>query len=124
MAFLSNRLLFSFFFVVLLSCTNTFSQSENDKINKIIAQKKVFNKQNKNSVVYKIQLYNGDEAQAYKVKREFEKEFPMYRAFLLYKQPDWKTQVGNFKTRLEADRILQIVKKKFGTAIVLEDKVK
>ena len=124
MNFLSNRLFFSFFFVVLLASANLFAQSENDKINKIIEEKKAYNKKNKNSVVYKIQLYNGDESQASKVKEDFQKEFPMYKAFLIYKQPDWKTQVGNFKTRLEADRILQIVKKEYGAAIVLEDKVK
>ena len=123
MKFLSKRLLFSSFFVVLISLTTTYAQSENDKINEIISQKKTFNQENENSIVYKIQLYNGNEVEAFKVKTEFEKEFPDYKTILKYKQPEWKTQVGNFKTRLEADRVLQIIKKKFGAAIVLEDKV-
>jgi len=41
----------------------------------------------------------------------------------MYKSPEWKTQVGNFTTRLEADRILNIISEKFTGAIVLEDKI-
>ena len=82
------------------------------------------NKKNKSSIVYKIQLYNGYETEAYKIKRNFEASFPEYKTFIdASKQPDWKTQVGNFNTRIEADRVLIIIKDKFSGAIVLEDKI-
>tara|TARA_R110001583_G_scaffold83631_8_gene220755 strand:- start:451 stop:825 length:375 start_codon:yes stop_codon:yes gene_type:complete len=119
-----KRLLFTAFLTLLLGITNSYSQSENEKINNLIEQKRDFNKKNKSSIVYKIQLYNGYETEAYKIKRNFEAAYPEYKTIIdASKQPDWKTQVGNFTTRLEADRVLIIIKDKFSGAIVLEDKI-
>lgn len=109
--------------VLILGISNLYSQSENEKINALIAQKRVFNKKNKNSVVFKIQLYNGNEEEAYRIKSNFNFEFPDYTTQIQYKSPEWKTQVGNFTTRLEADKVLNIIKEKFSGAIVLEDKI-
>ncbi|MFD0760604.1 SPOR domain-containing protein [Lutibacter aestuarii] len=123
MNILSKRLLFTCVLALFLSVINMYSQSENEKITQLIEQKKAFNKENKSSIVYKIQLYNGIEAEAYKIKRNFEAIYPEYSTNILYKAPEWKTQVGSFNTRLEADRILNIIKENFSGAIVLEDKV-
>ncbi|PCH52571.1 MAG: SPOR domain-containing protein [Flavobacteriaceae bacterium] len=123
MTFTPKKLLFTSFLVFLLSITNSYSQSENQKINTLIEQKRDFNKKNKNSIVYKIQLYNGNETQAYKIKQNFNAAFPEYTTKIIYKSPEWKTQVGDYTTRIEADRILNIIKTKFSGAIVLEDKI-
>lgn len=111
------------FFVFSLSISKSFAQSENEKVNTLIEQKRTFNKTNKSSVVYKIQLYNGNEEDAYEIRRNFNISYPEYKTTILYKPPEWKTQVGDFKTRLEADRALNIIKTKFAGAIVLEDKI-
>ncbi|MFK5959201.1 MAG: SPOR domain-containing protein [Lutibacter sp.] len=118
-----KKLLFTVFLALLLSFTNLYSQSENEKIDNLIEQKRAFNKKNKNSIVYKIQLYNGNETDAYKIKLNFNAKYPEYTIKIIYKSPEWKTQVGNFNTRLEADRVLNIIKGKFSGAIVLEDKI-
>ena len=43
-----------------------------------------------------------------------------------YKTPEWKVLVGEFKTRIEADRTLNTIKHKFGgarvTRIILKNK--
>jgi len=41
----------------------------------------------------------------------------------IYNAPEWKTHVGKYKTRLDADKVLIIIKEKFAGAIVLEDKI-
>jgi len=123
MTILSKRLFIATLLTLSLGITNSYSQSEPEKINNLIEQKREFNKKNKNSVVYKIQLYNGNEAQAYKIKLNFNAEFPDYTTEIKYKSPEWKTQVGNFMTRLEADKVLNIINSKFSGAIVLEDKI-
>lgn len=120
---LFKYLLISIVFAIFFGTVNAFSQSENAKISNLIEQKKNFNKKNKSSVVYKIQLYNGIENQAFKIKREFEQSFPEYKTMIVYKEPEWKTQVGIFKNRLEADRALLIIQQKYTGAIVLEDKI-
>lgn len=117
------NILFISVLTLFLSFTNIYSQSESEKISELIVQKKNYNKQNKTSIVFKIQLYNGNETEAYKIKQNFTSEFPEYKPAVVYDKPEWKTQVGKFKTRLEADRVVKIIKEKFLGAIVLEDKI-
>lgn len=120
---ISLRAMVLVFFTIFLSITHSYSQSENEKINSLIEQKKAFNKTNKNIIVFKIQIYNGNETQAYAIKRNFEADFPEYNAKVGYDSPEFKTRFGNFRTRLEADRALNIIKKKYAGAIVLEEKI-
>ncbi|MCF6181948.1 SPOR domain-containing protein [Lutibacter sp.] len=105
------------------SYSTIYSQTEKEKINTLITQKRSFNKNNKVSTVYKIQLFNGVEKKAYAKKNQFQSIFPMYKVKIIYITPEWKTQVGNFATRLEADRILNIIQQKFIGAFVLKDKI-
>jgi hypothetical protein len=123
MNILSKKILIGVFLMFLLNISFSYAQSENEKITNLIEQKRSFNKQNKNSSIYKIQLYNGSESQAYKIRTDFQSTFPEYKTNIIYKSPEWKTQVGNFETRLEADRVFLIIKEKFSGAIVLEDKI-
>ena len=115
------------FFIILifslLISSNTYGQKDREKIDSLILQKRIFSKENKSSKVFRVQLYNGEENEAYEVQKEFRKEFPEYETTITYRQPEWKMQVGNFKTRLEADRALFIIRKKFAGAIVLEDRI-
>ena len=120
---LSIKAIIIVLFATFLSSNTLLAQSENDKINTLIEQKKAYNKTNKNIMVFKIQIYNGNETQAYAIKRNFEADFPEYRTKIIYKTPEWKTHAGNFRTRLEADRALNLVKIKYAGAIVLEEKI-
>ena len=86
-------------------------------INELIAKKKEFNKDFKHG--YRIQLYNGFEVEAKKTEAKFRIEFPEILTYLLYRQPEWKIQVGTYKTKLEADRALLGIKKEFPEAIVV-----
>ena len=76
---LSIKAIIIVLFATFLSSNTLFAQSENEKINTLIEQKKAFNKTNKNIMVFKIQIYNGNETQAYAIKRNFEADFPEYR---------------------------------------------
>jgi hypothetical protein len=118
-----NKITILPFLLLFLGISNLQAQSETEKINNLIIQKREFNKENKNSIVFKIQLYNGNETEAYKIRGKFRTEFPDYRTFIQYKSPEWKTQVGVFNTKLDADKVLSIILEKFPTAIVLEDKI-
>lgn len=123
MNILSKRIVLLASIAVFLNFNFTYAQTESDKIAKLIEQKRVNNKKNKYYGGFKIQLFNGNESQAYKIKRDFDAAYPDYPTVIIYKSPEWKTQVGPFKTRLEADRTLLIIKDKFIGAIVLEEKL-
>jgi hypothetical protein len=108
------------FLVVVLTTNFTYSQSkksDNTLIKELISKKKSFNKEF--GYGFRIQLYNGIEAVAIKTMRKFKSDFPDIETHLEYKQPEWKTQVGFYKTKLEADRALLNFKRKYQSAIVI-----
>ena len=121
MKFLTEKKHIGLLLALLITSGVAFAQNEADKIENLISQKRNYNQQNKNTLVYKIQLYNGAESEAYKIRSNFRSAFPEYKTTIIYRQPEWKTQVGNFETKLEADRVLLLIKKEFSGAIVLED---
>ena len=96
---------------------------EEQKINDVLKQRIEYNKKNRNTKGYKIQLYNGNETKAYQIKGNFQFAYGII-AELSYESPEWKVRVGNYKTRLEADRALLKIKEKFTGAIVFETSIK
>lgn len=92
-------------------------KADNLLIEEFIEKKKEFNKEF--GYGYRIQLYNGFEVEAKKVKEKFKIDFPDIKTYVVYRQPEWKIQVGTYKTKLEADRALLEIKKDFLSAIVV-----
>ena len=109
-----------FLFVGVFTTQTVFSQSEkpdNMLVEELIAKKRSFNKEF--SYGFRIQLYNGFEVEAKKISAKFKLDFPDTKTHLVYKQPEWKIQVGFYKTKLEADRALLNFKRKYQSAIVI-----
>ena len=117
----TKRALFTTILMCLTFSITALSQ-ESQKINEVLEQRRAHNKENPTGMGFKIQLYNGNETQAYKIKNEFQVVFEL-KATLLYESPEWKVRVGNYKTRLEADRALLEISKKFSSAVVLETEI-
>ena len=108
------------FFVGFLTSQTIYSQSiksDSTLINELISKKRSFNKEF--GYGFRIQLYNGFETEAKKTETKFKINFPEIKTYLLYRQPEWKIQVGFYKTKLEADRALLDLKRKYGSAIVI-----
>ena len=108
------------FFVWFLTSQTIYSQSikpDSVLINELISKKRSFNKEF--SYGFRIQLYNGFEVEAKKISAKFKLDFPDTKTHLVYKQPEWKIQVGFYKTKLEADRALLNFKRKYQSAIVI-----
>lgn len=108
--------------VLVLSATSYVGFAQNTttiskKIEKIIAKKRSYNKNH--SFGYRIQLYNGNEQKAKQYRERFKIEFPGVYSKLVYNAPEWKIQVGNYKTKLDADRALIRFREKFYGIIVI-----
>ena len=107
---------------ILLFCgiSTGYSQensTKNDTVQKFIQKKRDYNK--KYGYGYRIQLYNGFETEAKKTRAKFRIKFPEVKTYVVYKSPEWKIHVGNYKTKLEADRALLAFKDQFYGAIVI-----
>ena len=72
---------------------------------------------------FKIQLFYGNEKNSHKIKDEFKALYPDITTKIIFSSPQWKVQVGNYRTRLEADRQLIEIKKAYSGAIVIASEI-
>ena len=88
-------------------------------VDELVAQKIAYNKEQNSYSGYKIQIYYGSEKECYEIKDEFTALFPEIPTSIIFSTPQWKLQVGEYRTRLEADKSIQSIKKEYPSAIVL-----
>jgi hypothetical protein len=69
---------------------------------------------------YKIQVFNGSSEESKKTLIQFKKENKNYDATIVFSTPIYKVWVGNFKTRIEAERNLELLKKKYPNSIIIK----
>ena len=68
---------------------------------------------------YRVQIYNGRKSDLLKRRSEFLSIFPESEAYTLYDSPEYKLQIGDFRTRLEAEKFLKEVNEQFGSGFVV-----
>lgn len=73
---------------------------------------------------YRVQIFNGKKAQMMDARSEFLALFPNVPVYNLYESPEYKVQVGDFRTRLEAERFLKQVIATYGSGFVVKTKIK
>ncbi len=76
---------------------------------------------------YRIQIFmeSGNEAlnQAEKVKEVFNEKYKNNNAYLIFVAPYYRVRVGDFRTRLEAEKFLQQIIRKYPNAWVIKDEI-
>jgi hypothetical protein len=69
---------------------------------------------------YKIQIFNGDSESSKKTLMDFKKENKDLDATIVFSTPMYKVWVGNFKTRIEAEKNLNALKKKYPNSFLIK----
>lgn len=73
---------------------------------------------------FTIQIYSGQKREdAMNVKKKMQEEVEELQANLKYEQPKFRVTVGKYFTRLEAQRDLLLLKRKFSTASLVPEKI-
>ena len=88
-----------------------------DEVKSLIKKKIQYNK--KNGFGFRIQLDNGNETTVKTTQKKFRLEYPTIKTYILFESPEWKVQIGDYKTRLEADKVLNEIKLNFPLAIIV-----
>tara|TARA_R110002072_G_scaffold142804_3_gene288352 strand:- start:65031 stop:65417 length:387 start_codon:yes stop_codon:yes gene_type:complete len=120
--------LFTISILVLLFSETTFAQqatvkvNEDAKIHKLLELKKGLEKENKLTDGYTIQLYYGELNQANSTIRKYRSSYGAWPASIEYETPNYKVWVGNFSSRLDADRALIEIQRTFSSAFILKPK--
>ncbi len=96
--------------------------NQDKNIDVLLNVKKQLNRSENSSERYKIQIYNGSRSGAYAAQKEFRETFNSWSSRMEYESPNFKIWAGNFRTRLEADRALKRIKRKFPNAFIFKPK--
>lgn len=97
----------------------TVEVNQDKQIDVLLKVKKDVNSSEAN---YKIQVYSGNRPGAEKAHLEFRNSFGDWSSSMEFETPNYKIWVGNFETRLEADRALVKIKQKFANAFYFKPK--
>ena len=74
----------------------------------------------KNNANYKIQLYYGSLNKAHNVLSKFNSKHSEWPGKIEYETPNYKVWVGNYQTRIEADKALIQISKNFPSAFIFK----
>jgi len=120
---LKPLLLLAFFLTI---TSRTTAQSSNLGINQdpkfeqLLNEKRKFNNNLSYSDRYKIQIFNGPSEGAKKTLNEFRQEFKNIDGTIIFNTPNYKVWVGNFRTRMEAERNLVEIKKNYKNVFLIK----
>ncbi len=118
--YLAMTFMLSAFALTLCAQQGEVNISQDSDIDKLLE----FKKDVKTSKVFKIQVYQSvDVDRAQNAKSEFLEAYGEWPVDIHWNTPNYKVWVGNFSTRLEADRALLKIKKKYMNAIIFQPKL-
>ncbi|WP_333600973.1 SPOR domain-containing protein [Flavobacterium sp.] len=94
--------------------------SQDPKFEQLLNEKRKINSSITINDRYKIQIFNGDSENSKKTLLDFKKENKDMDATIVFSTPLYKVWVGNFKTRIEAEKNLNTLKKKYPNAFLIK----
>jgi hypothetical protein len=115
-----TTLFFCFLSVNLFSQEENITVIQNPKYEDLLNEKRKINASITINDVYKIQIYNGDIESSKKILFDFKKEFLNLDGTIVFYTPAYKVWVGNFKTRIEAERNLLLLKTKYSNSLIIQ----
>ncbi|MGE4346519.1 MAG: SPOR domain-containing protein [Flavobacteriaceae bacterium] len=123
MKFLTSEFTLFIMFLIVLNSDNLTAQvnvEQDSRFEQLLNEKRKINSFITTADKYKIQIFYGDGQNARKVLNEFKQSFPNLDGTILFSSPNYKVQVGNFKTKIEADRNRLEILKKYPDALVVK----
>ena len=94
--------------------------NQDPKFEQLLSEKRKINTSLILNDVYKIQIFNGSSENAKKTLSEFKKEFAAIDGTIIFNTPNYKVWVGNFRTRMEAERNIVELKKRYPNAFLIK----
>jgi len=73
---------------------------------------------------YRVQVFYGsDRREVYAQQAKFNSLYPSLNTYITYKEPNYYLRVGDFRTRLEAQRIMSELRAVFPTLFIFREKI-
>jgi hypothetical protein len=73
---------------------------------------------------YRVQVFYGlDRRETFSEQARFKELYPKLRTYITYKEPNYYLRVGDFRTRLEAQNLLNELRANFPTLFIFREKI-
>lgn len=112
--------------MVYFSTSKVNAQEQNSTLNQdpkfeqLLSEKRKINPSLILNDSYKIQIFNGSSENAKKILSEFKQEFATIEGTIIFNTPNYKVWVGNFRTRIEAERNLVAIKDRYKNVLLIK----
>ena len=126
MRILAPRKAFFIFFTLCISSLSTRAQGGNitiqqdSKFEQLLNEKRKTNVSNAVNDRYKIQIFSGESEKAKNTLNQIRQEFSDLDGTIIFFTPNYKVWVGNFKTRIEAERNLIEIRKSYSNVHLIK----
>ena len=90
---------------------------QDPKISKLL---NIYKDANANMAHYTIQVGFGTYSEAEELKRDVEIDFPQWRAKIVFDSPTYRVRIGQFKSKLEAERNFLEVREKYEQSLIIK----
>jgi hypothetical protein len=118
--------------------TNSFPQTgdkdkghiqiiQDERVDLLVSKHIQINQNRKGIDGYRIQIFfdsgNNSKTKAQSIYEGFKAKYPDVRAYLSFKSPNYKVRVGDFRTRLDAQRFLNDILDEYPNAWIIADMI-
>ena len=104
----------------ILAQSSNITLNQDPKFEQLLNEKRKSNTNLSYSDRYKIQIFNGGSESAKKTLNDFKQEFKNMDGTIIFNTPNYKVWVGNFRTRMEAERNLIDIQKKYKNVFLIK----
>lgn len=94
--------------------------TQDAKFEQLLNEKRKINASLAITDTYKIQIFTGNNETAKKTLAEFRQEFTGIDATIIFNTPNYKVWVGNFRTRIEAEKTKLLLKKRYPNLLLIK----
>lgn len=110
-----------------LSESSNVTLTGDERIKQLEASYIDANKKEQSINGYRIQLFASSGAESWdrsnEVRAEFLKIYPDIPAYVIHKKPSFRVRIGDYRTRLDAERFYIEIKENFPDAFIVRDNV-
>ena len=121
---LTNRFIFSSLLLIISTISNVQGQSatltQDSKFEQLLNEKRKINSAIIINERYKIQVFSGNSEGAKKTLADCKQDFRELDGTIIFNTPNYKVWIGNFKSRIEAERYIIEIKKKYPNYLLIK----
>jgi hypothetical protein len=121
------------FFMLSVFITSASAQTKgkvevvkDSRIDTLIAKRAELNKTTGAETMagFRVQIFTGpNRRDAYEAQAKFQQEFPDIRTYVIYNEPNFKVRAGDFRTRMDAEKLQDELKKWFTGMFIISEKI-